>query len=395
MRLLHIIGSTDPSFGGPIEGITRQASVLETLGHQREIVSLDPPDAGYLAHLPIKVHALGTQGTTHDARQSRLPWRYYLYSPKLVPWFRENAAKFDAIIINGIWNYSAFAASRVLPGLGVPYFVFPHGMLDPWFRRAYPVKHMAKQLAWLVSEGPLLSNARSVFFTSEDERILARNQFWGYQYRERVVPYGAADVSGDPAQQIAAFHDAVPALDRRPFLLFLSRIHHKKGCDLLLSAFKSIAASYPRLDLVMAGPDQMGLLSGLQRMASDLGISERVHWPGMLRGDTKTGAFRAAEAFVLPSHQENFGIVVAEAMACGKPVLITNKVNIWREIASAGAGLVCQDEAVAVAGMLRDFLTLGDAEKLRMGTAARTCYEARFDASKAAAGFIEIVQEMR
>ena len=122
------------------------------------------------------------------------------------------------------------------------------------------------------------------------------------------------------------------------FLLFLSRIHEKKGCDLLLRAFAKIAAEYPELYLVVAGPDPMQLESRLRTQADRAGIGHRVYWPGMLQGAAKYGAFRCAEAFVLPSHQENFGIVVAEALACGTPVLISDQVNIWREILESGVG---------------------------------------------------------
>ena len=129
----------------------------------------------------------------------------------------------------------------------------------------------------------------------------------------------------------------------RSYLLFLSRIHPKKGCDLLLQAFAKIAPAHPKLHLIMAGPDAVGMRKHLQTIVDQAGLTDRVHWPGMLKGDAKWGAFAVSEAFVLPSHQENFGIAVAEALACGRPVLISDQVNIAPEIEADGCGIVEPD----------------------------------------------------
>ena len=153
----------------------------------------------------------------------------------------------------------------------------------------------------------------------------------------------------------------LPELKGRKFILFLSRIHPKKGVDLLIQAFARHAKTFPEIDLVIAGPDQTGSKSALQKLARELGVDNRIYWPGMLSGDAKWGAFRSAEFFVLPSHQENFGIVVAEAMALSKPVLITNKVNIWREIEADGAGLVVNDDVEGIAAGLRKMCELSAA----------------------------------
>jgi glycosyltransferase involved in cell wall biosynthesis len=257
------------------------------------------------------------------------------------------------------------------------------------------VKHAAKQLYWLVAQGRVLSDAQCVLFTTEEERRLARQSFFGFgRYREEVVAYGAAGPSGEPEVQIQAFRAKLPAIGERRFLLFLSRIHPKKGCDLLISAFAEVAAEHPYLDLVVAGPDESGWRKKLDVAASSLGIAGRIHWPGMLTGEAKWGAFRAAEAFVLPSHQENFGIVVAEALACGKPVLITNKVNIWREVEAAGAGLVADDDALGITSLLRRFLGMSEAEKATMGAAARRCFELSFDVKAAASSLADVLRRL-
>ena len=150
-----------------------------------------------------------------------------------------------------------------------------------------------------------------------------------------------------------AFREAYPAVKNKRVLLFLSRIHEKKGCDLLIEAFADVATFDRDLCLVIAGPAEPALLERLKGMAASRGIADRIVWTGMLAGALKWSALRTAEVFVLPSHQENFGIAVVEAMASRTPVIITNKVNIWREIEASGGGWVCDDTRESVADALR------------------------------------------
>jgi glycosyltransferase involved in cell wall biosynthesis len=307
-------------------------------------------------------------------------------------WLRDNAKRYDAIIVNGLWNFTSLAAWRALAGTDTRYFVYTHGMLDPYFNKAFPIKAAAKQLLWWYSKGRLVNNATGVMFVSEEERLLARKSFWPFKGRERVVLYGIIDVAGDPDAQIRAFRAAFPVIADRKYLLYLSRIHPKKGCDLLVEAFARIAAANPDLDLVMAGPDSVGWAKKLQTVAAERGVASRIHWPGMLKGDLKWGAFRAAEAFVLPSHQENFGIVVAEALACGKPVLTTDKVATWREVDAYKAGFVETDDLAGDARLLDQFIALSPREKSEMGTRARAAYVERFDIGSMAPQLIEILR---
>ena len=163
LRLLHLIASVDPRGGGPIEGLTRQEAATR-MRVVREVVTLDAPDAPFVEAFPIKVHALG------DGRHRPAPMGKIGYTPRLVPWLKAHARDYDAVIVNGLWNYAAVGGARALPGSPTPYFVFPHGMLDPWFREAKPFKHWVKQASWLPFEGRLLAGAQAVFFTSEEER---------------------------------------------------------------------------------------------------------------------------------------------------------------------------------------------------------------------------------
>jgi glycosyltransferase involved in cell wall biosynthesis len=381
VKLLHILSSVDPDGGGPTEGVRQRGLRLTELGHAVEVVSLDDAAQPWVRDFPLKVHALGPSTGR------------YRYNRRLVSWLTAHARGYDAVIINGLWQYHSFGAWRALQRLGVPYFVFTHGMLDPWFKRTYPLKHLKKWLYWPWADYRVLRDARAVLFTSEEELRQARNSFWLYQAREQVIAYGTrTPPDGAPALR-AAFLRAHPGLEGRRVLLFLSRIHAKKGCDLLVRAFARVAALEPRLHLVIAGPDQSGWVAGLQALAADRGVGDRITWPGALRDEMKWGAFYNAEAFVLPSHQENFGIAVAEALGCGLPVLISDKVNIWREVQLSRAGLVASDTLEGTVALLHDWLSLKPDERAAMGRAARELFMRRFTIDAMAKGLLDVVQQ--
>ena len=226
---------------------------------------------------------------------------------------------------------------------------------------------------------------QAVLFTCEEERVLARLSFCLYRCNEVVVRYGTTKPKGDPELEMHEFYGRYPELQGRRLALFMGRIHPKKGCDLLIEAFAKVLSQQPHWHLVMAGPDQVGWQKELSHRAARLGLAQRITWTGMLSGAMKWGALRAAEVFVLPSHQENFGIAVAEALAVGTPALISNKVNIWREIQDDSAGIVTQDTLSGACEFLDSYLGLSEDKKRTMRPLARECFEQRFEIGKAAA----------
>ncbi|HMK91000.1 MAG TPA: glycosyltransferase [Methylocystis sp.] len=395
MKILHVIASVDPSGGGPIEGVVMSSETWRRHGHTRHIVCLDPPHSQWVQTCPVPTFAVGIAGKWHVLLKQLIPLLRYAYSPWLKKWLRAHVHEYDAVIINGLWNYSSFGSWRALGHTDVTYVVFTHGMLDPWFNKTYPIKTFFKTIYWKLFEHRVLRDARAVLFTSEEERRLAQHSFAPYMAREIVVGYGTRDDFGDPATEIAAFFEKAPRARGRRLMLFLSRIHPKKGVDLLIQAFSRLAGEFPEFDLVIAGPDQVGWQATLEKLARQLGVAERIHWPGMLLGDPKWGAFRAAEFFVLPSHQENFGIVVSEAMAIGRPVLVTNKVNIWREIEQDGAGLVVDDNAEAVETAMRTLCSLSAEAAAEMGARARRCFVERYDLDRNAMQLLELLTKLR
>ena len=378
MRILHIIGTLNPEAGGPTESV-RVLLSFGPIGYTGEVVTLDDPKAPYLQKIEFPVHALGPTSTK------------YGFNSKLLPWLRANRSRFDGVVVNGLWQYCGYAAWRALAG-NTPYVVFTHGMLDPYFKYAFPLKHIKKWLYWVPAEYRVLRDAYRVLFTSKAEKRLAEQSFWLHNWNPYVVPYGASGPPQYSDRLRDAFYARCPAVRGKRFLLFLGRIHKKKGCDLLINAFGQVAHQDPELQLVMAGPDQQLWSTQLKEIAERIGIADRVHWPGMLTGDAKWGSFFASEAFVLPSHQENFGIAVAEALGCGTPVLLADKVNIAEDIVEDRAGLMELDTQNGTVNLLRRWIALPKEERVAMSHRAIECFHRRYDMRENAKAIIRLFE---
>ena len=378
VKILHVIPTLSPSSGGPPEALRHLSRAYGEVGVEAEIVCQDDPAAPYLGNFPIPVHAMGAQAST------------YGFSRELLLWLRQNVTRFDGVVINSIWTFPSLAAAIAARGR-VPYVVFTHGMLDPWFKRTYPLKHFKKCVYWPVQYW-ILRQAETVMFTSTLERDLAPQSFWPNRWNSLVVPYGTGEPPAATPGQSEALYGKLPRLRSRRYLLFLSRIHEKKGCDLLVEAFARVAPAHPDVDLVIAGPDQIGLQAKLQLQAQNLAIADRVHWPGLMIGDPKWGALRGCEAFILPSHQENFGVAVVEALACGRPVLISNQVNIWPEIEQEEVGLVAPDTLAGTEELLSRWLLLDEAGRNAMMTRATDVFRKRYSMRSGAVAIKELFE---
>ncbi|OUJ73883.1 glycosyltransferase [Hymenobacter crusticola] len=411
MNVLHVIAGMDPKMGGVCQAVRTIVAGLAELGVHSEVVSLDAPDASFIAHDSFPIHALGP---------AKGPWGY---SEKLMPWLLDNFRRFDCIIAHGLWLYPTYAVEKALrryksqqPGAAPTLYVMPHGMLDPYFQRAAGrrLKAMRNWAYWKLIEGRVINNADGVLFTCEAERLLAREPFRPYQpKREVVVGLGVEEPPVYTPSMREAFLKHCPQLEDQPYLLFLSRIHEKKGVDLLLDAYlktsvqvhgveakapvaagvASVATLPEQPRLIVAGPGlETSYGQQMQQVASKTKEAQAaILFPGMLSGLAKWGAFYHCEAFVLPSHQENFGIAVVEALACSKPVIISNQVNIWREIEGAGGGIVTDDTPTGVEEGLRQWQQMTQAQKLAMGQKAHDCFVRNFATGPAATHLLEAI----
>ena len=368
IKVLQIIPTLDLKAGGPVEGAIQQGKEMFDQGYVVDTVTLDLPGSKIDSRVAsARVFQLGPR------------YSHFAFAPSLQGWLSKNAGFYDVIIIHGMWQYHGYAVWKVARERGIPYVIFLHGMLDPWFARRYPLKHLKKWLYWPWGQYRIIRDASAVLFTTAEELRLARQSFWLYKARERLVGYGIMPRKIDPPLAREAFLAKFPELRGKRNLLYLSRIHPKKGCDLLIQSFAAIVSQDPMLHLVLAGPDETGWIGKLSAMVKARGMEHRVTFTGMLEGEVKWGAYDAADVFVLPSHQENFGIVVAEALASGVPVLTTYNVNIWREIRDANAGIIHEDTQIGCDKLLTEWLALNDETKAQMRHNASACFRQNFE----------------
>ena len=377
LRILQLVQTLDPRVGGVAPAVLALSRGLAVRGHKVEILVLDDSNCRWLADIDLTVHPLGTGSTN------------YRYSTKLMPWLRQHGDNYDRVIVHGLWQYVSFAAWRRYARTSTPYFVFPHGMLDPWFKRTFPLKHLKKWLYWPWAEYRVLRDASAVIFTSEEERLQAQQSFWLYRCREKISPLGInapAPLSVQPSQK---FFGQFPISRDKKVLLFLGRLHPKKGCDLVIDAFRKLNPA--NTVLVLAGPDQIGWEKELRARAEDLPVV----FTGMLQGELKQAAFARADAFILPSHQENFGMSVVEALAAGLPVLISNRVNIWREVEGDHAGYVETDDLSGTTRLIERWLGTAEEDRQVMRANARNCFTNRFEINRAVDSLLSILTESR
>jgi glycosyltransferase involved in cell wall biosynthesis len=267
-------------------------------------------------------------------------------------------------------------------------------MLDPWFDKAYPLKRLKKSVYWLLFESFVFRHARSIFFTTPQEMKLVPS-YYSFNCSREVVGYSISDpLLGYSSSCGNLFLSKYPALSKKKILLSVGRLSAKKGLDLLIKAFASCTSTSSEYVLVIAGPaSSPRYLSYLQKLCSDLAIDDRVVWLPMVSGQFKWDLFNSAYAFCLTSHQENFGVVIAEALSCSLPVLTTNSVNIHSYISDYSAGIVSTTELTSITSVLSALLSLSDNAYNATRSNARNLFLSEFDSLIHAPSLIDILRK--
>jgi glycosyltransferase involved in cell wall biosynthesis len=352
LNILHVISSIDPRHGGPPVALAGLGAAQAAAGLSVGVVAT--LKAGAQTELADRLRNQGVRVELVGPCWGPLAWHRKLQS--IVAGAVDQA---DVVHIHGLWEEVQHQAARTAQRNNKPYVMRPCGMLDPWSLAQGRLKK-ALYLRWRLRGN--LDRASALHFTTQTEADLARPL--------RMCPPALIEPNGIAPDE---FTDLPPrGLFRRRFelptdrlmVLFLSRLHHKKGLDLLLPAFARTADAL----LVLAGPDEEGYRAKLEAEVVRLGLGGRVFFPGMLRGEDKWAALADADLFVLPSYQENFGIAVVEALAAGLPVVISDQVNIQAEVSEAGVGGVTPTQVAPLAAELQRWLT---DESLRRTAAQR------------------------
>jgi len=385
IKILHVLPDMDPKAGGVCQAVRSIVEYTSSEDVVNEVVCLDEPGAPYLEEEKFNVHAL---------RKGKTAWNYH---PNLIKWLKEHLGTFDKVVVHGLWQYQSFAVYTVWSKLKKnkpSLYVMPHGMLDPYFQKAEgrKLKALRNQIFWQFVERNLVNQADGLLFTCETEMILARQPFKPYlPKKEFVVGLGVEKPPFFTQSMVDQFYLICHEVIGQKYLLFISRLHPKKGVDILIKAYLSLAQTNIVLPkLVIAGP---GLDTEYGKEMVALAQSHPdIVFPGMLTGAAKWGAFYSCEAFILPSHQENFGIAVVEALACRKPVLITDQVNIFREILEGRGGLVEDDTQIGVQKLLTSWTKLNQEEKYVFVNDAERTYEKYFSPAQAALSILKVLK---
>lgn len=345
MRILHVVSKIDPKCGGIVSALGGLTLAQKAAGLDVRVLSTmdatrsDDSLARLLRDRGIQVGIVG---------MARGP---LLSHPSLRPTMQSMAAEVDLVHVHGLWEEAHHQGPRAARRLGKPYVITPHGMLDPWSLRQ---SRWGKRLMMLWRVKRNLRNAAALHFTAEMERQLT--QPLGLRVPTLIEANGLDLSEFESLPPAGTFRRRFPATGNRPLVMFLSRIHPKKGLDLLVPAFAKAKPALGDAMLVIVGPDN-NHQAAVEAMIRDRGIEKDVLFTGLLRGADRVAALRDADLFALTSYQENFGIVVIEALAAGTPVLISDQVNIHDAITAAGVGQMTPMDVDAIAAELVRWMT--------------------------------------
>ena len=342
MRVLHVIPSVAERSGGPATAIIPMCHALMQQGIEVLLVSTD---AGLKENNVAEYKGVPAMLFPSEFGAS------FKYSRPLASWLTTNIRQFDLAHVHAVFNHSSVAAARACRRAGVPYVIRPLGTLDPWSMTQKPLR---KRLFWQVAGKGMLQGAAAVHYTSEAEK-LSTERLTGLNHG-RVVPLGVETTSATTREKL-------------PYVLVLSRLHPKKSIDVLIDAFLSLVQTqqFSAWRLVLAGDGPPEYVSKLKSKAAQC---DRIEFTGWVDGERKDALLGCASLLALPSHQENFGLCVMEAMSHSVPVLVSPGVNLAPEIVKANAGWVAPIDMEALTSKLAEALS-DESERAKRGRAGQ------------------------
>ena len=385
MKVLHVIPALSSAYGGPSRAVLEMCRALATQGVEAEIATTNA-DGRKDLDVPLgrKINYLGVS-TYFFPRSLKTE---YKFSWPLTVWLKKNIRNYDLLHIHSIFCHPTVVAARLARKFGIPYLVRPAGMLDDWPLKQ---KQWRKWFYFNFIERKTLEEATAIHYTSEEEKRVSEKL--GYSTRGVVIPLGIhADSKYDTVEK-GMFREKFPQCVGKKLVVFLSRLHPKKGLELLVAAISQLSRIRDDFIWVIAGQGEDGYEAALKTRIQKSGLSSRTLFTGFLEGEDKCALLKDADIFVLPSYQENFGIAVVEAMQHRLPVVISDRVDLAEEINVYGAGLIIplQSEKISFA-----FQTLLDNEELRkkMGEAGKKLVREKFDSKKMAERLIDLYKEI-
>jgi len=369
MRIIHGIHTLDPDAGGPPLVASRLAAAQAAQGHEVSIVSYELSDAAAARTRASLASVPGADAVR--LRSLAPPTGVERFWPRVAAsQLTEQIRAADVVHLHGVWEPILTALAAAARRAHVPYVVTPHGMLDPW---AMQQSRLKKRVALLLGYRRMLDRASFLHMLNVDEARLV--QPLRLRAGTEVIGNGVFLEEVEPLPPRGSFYARFPSLGGRPYVLFLSRLHFKKGLDHLGAAFTIVARQVPEVRLVVAGPDG-GARADFERAVAQQGLTDRVHVVGPLYGTQKLEAFGDACCFCLPSRQEGFSVAITEAMACGVPVVISDACH-FPEVREAAAGRIVPLEPAAIAEALIEIVN-GPVTRQAMSAAGAALVRSRY-----------------
>lgn len=400
MRILHVISSCNPKIGGPIQGIRNYQKEISNRGIKRDVVCFEEQEDIELWNFPESLNVIGLG-------KSVGPWQY---NKNLEEWLVLNYNKYNAIIINGLWIYNTYGVVNTIKKIRKTnheaktpkLYIFCHGMLDPWFQKSKGrfLKSIRNLLYWHLIEKKNVKYVDGLLFTTEQEKLLARTTFKGYKPKKEInIGYG---IELPPPKNTDSENQLLKSIginQDSPYILYLSRIDPKKGLDILLKAYLELLNSEfdsKRLPLLLiAGDVEENNFSRNQvkYINENPILKTKVKFLGHLSGNNKWSVIYGCEAYILPSHTENFGISVAENLGCSKPVIITDKVNIFNEVLKFNAGLISDDTLSGIKNNIIKWIEMEPELKIEMGRNAFNLFQKKYRSEDAVSRFLAFLEK--
>lgn len=353
MKIIHYIPSIDRTSGG--------------VGSYMQLLA---KELGKLCELYIVTAISDNPLPIENAKVITIPSKICKFRKMKRKWCKIlNEIKPDIVHINCCWMPQSAFTQKWAQELGYKVILSPHGMLEPWIiSRNYWTKKLP---ALLLYQKAAVVNADCIHATAESEKENLLKL--GYNDKIEIVANGI-DVDSIVMKN---------SWERKKNILFLSRIHVKKGIEFLLEAVALLKEQLADYTINIAGEGDYDYIVSLKNRTKELGIEKIINFCGGVYGEMKWKLFRDADVFVLPTYSENFGIVVGEALACGTPV-ITTKGTPWEELNTELCGWWIEIGTEATKKALSDFLTLSEGELRIMGNNGRKLIENKYSTKRIA-----------
>ncbi|MFQ4140596.1 hormogonium polysaccharide biosynthesis glycosyltransferase HpsP [Chlorogloeopsis sp. ULAP02] len=366
MRILQIVPSISLIYGGPSQMILGLAPALAREGVEVTILTTNSNGDRGQKSLDVPLNTPIKQDGYEIIYFRSAPFRRYKFSLDLLKWLNFHAHKFDLAHIHALFSPVSSVAAAICRHRKLPYILRPLGTLDPADLRK---KRQLKKFYALILEGKNIAGAAAMHFTSIQEAKISER--FGVATHDLVIPLGVIppNEEGERVNMVRS-QFAIPA--NVPLVLFMSRIDPKKGLNLLIPALEKLLAAGLNFHFVLAGtnPQDPDYEEKIKSQIYNSCLRSHTTITGFVTGELKSALLQAADIFVLPSYYENFGIAVAEAMAAGTPVIISDQVHICQEVHESESGWVSKLEVSALTELLRIALQ-NPCERQRRGLRAK------------------------